>query len=225
MTLGSLLRAYPSLPPSARAHLALRWAMAPLPRIAALVPTEGVVLDLGCGHGLVSLLLARSRPARQVIGLEWDARRLAMARTLAEPNLRFEFCDLAGDTPLPAARGILLADVAYLLSPPDQERLLARCVAALEPGGVLVLKETVDAPRWKAAISRLQEKLAVRALGITRGRALHFRGRAAWVRLLASLGLEVCVVPLDRFRYHPHAAFVARRAAGGAEAPRAHAVE
>jgi trans-aconitate methyltransferase len=224
MTLSSLLRAYPSLSPSARAHLALRWAMAPLRRIAALVPPEGVVLDLGCGHGLVSLLLARSQPARRVIGLDWDARRLETARTLAEPNLRFEFCDLAGEAPFPAARGILLADVAYLLSPPDQERLLARCAAALEPGGVLVLKETVDAPRWKAALSRFQEALAVRAFGLTRGRALHFRGSDAWVRLLESLGLEVRVVPLDRFRYHPHAAFVARRAAGGAEARSGHAV-
>jgi len=223
MTLRSLLRAYPSLPPSARAHLALRWVMAPLPRIAALVPAEGVVLDLGCGHGLVSLLLARSRPARRVIGLDWDARKLATARALTEPNLCFAFCDLAGDTPLPAARGVLLADVVYLLSPPDQERLLARCAEALEPGGVLVLKETVDAPRWKAVLSRFQEALAVRVLGLTRGCALHFRGSDEWVRLLESLGLEVRVVPLDRFRYHPHAAFVARRAAGGAEAPRLHA--
>ena len=158
-----------------------------------------------------------------MIGLDWDARRLATARTLSEPNLRFEFGDLAGQTPFPAARGVLLADVVYLLSPPDQERLLARCAAALEPGGVLVLKETVDTPRWKAALSRLQEVLAVRTFGLTRSRALHVLGRDEWVRLLESLGLEVRVVPLDRFRYHPHAAFVARRAAGGAEAPRGHA--
>ncbi len=64
MTLRRLLRAHPSLRPAERVHLALRWAMAPLPRIAALVPEEGVVLDLGCGHGLVSLLRARGRRDR-----------------------------------------------------------------------------------------------------------------------------------------------------------------
>jgi len=64
-----------------------------MPAIEAEVPRRGRVLDLGCGHGLFSLLLAATSPERQVTGVDVDGDKLGLARRAAEAlgldNVRF----------------------------------------------------------------------------------------------------------------------------------------
>lgn len=216
MTIRELLGCYRALPFSAKAHIAIRWAIAPMVRLEKLVPTEGRILDLGCGHGVFSLYLAKTSRTRQVVGVDWDARKIKVAQSLQEPNLQFETADVSGDKPLPQAKAIVLVDVAYLLAPPIQQRLLDQCFASLLPGGSLILKETTESPPWKATLLRLQERCAVSILRITKGEGLHMRTRAQWVGMLERHARPVEVIPLDRHYCYPHTAFVAHRAASTA---------
>jgi O-methyltransferase involved in polyketide biosynthesis len=102
-------------------------------------------------------------------------------------------------------------DVLYLLQPKRQESLLQRCARALSPGGVLVVKEVADRPRWKATWNRVQENLSVRVLQITRGERLCFLPPARHANWLAAQGLEVSERPLHAGFFHPHHVIVARR--------------
>jgi SAM-dependent methyltransferase len=211
--LRTLLTAYPALALRDRLHMAIRWWVCPLPAIAACVPAQGVIVDLGCGHGLFAQLLARAEPARSVIGVDLDARKIALAQTLKLPNLRF----IAGDVTavsVPPAQAVTILDVFYLIPYAVQERLLETCAQKLAPGGAIVLKEMAERPPWKVSLNWLEETLAVHVLGITESdgsRRFYFRPRAEWQALFARLGFTVETLPLDHGYYHPHVVFVARK--------------
>lgn len=196
----------------------VRWRVCPFPKISALVPPTGVILDLGCGHGMFAQMLARGSAARQVIGVDLDADKIALAQTLTAwlPNLQFQAGDIADlAAALPPAQAVTILDVFYLVPFAIQERLLTICADKLASGGVLILKDMAETPRWKASLNWLEETLAVRVLKITAASEdntnFYFRPRHDWQRLLEQRGLRVETVPLDAGYYHPHIAFIGHK--------------
>ncbi len=213
VSISELIAAYPVLGRGDRLHMAIRWRLCPLPAIAARIPEAGVVVDLGCGHGLFAQLLARQSTRREVYGIDLDSHKIDVASQLTLPNLHFLAEDIAA-TSIPPADAITILDVFYLVPYPAQEKILESCAARLARGGAIFLKEMAEAPRWKVALNWLEETLAVRLLRITDqagGGQFSFRTRAGWQSLLGRLGFAVETIPLDRGYYHPHVLFVARK--------------
>jgi 2-polyprenyl-3-methyl-5-hydroxy-6-metoxy-1,4-benzoquinol methylase len=208
--LADLLAAYPGLSFSDRLHMTIRWWVCPMRKIAAYAPQHGVIVDLGCGHGLFTQLLAREQPTRDVIGVDLDAHKVELAQKLNIPNLRVIVGDV-GAIDLPPVDAVTILDVFYLVPYDLQAMLIQVCAARLAPGGAILLKEMAETPRWKVALNWLEETLAVRVLRITIGGEFYFRPRADWVRLFESAGMQVEVIPIDRGYYHPHVLFVARK--------------
>jgi 2-polyprenyl-3-methyl-5-hydroxy-6-metoxy-1,4-benzoquinol methylase len=136
--------------------MTIRWRICPLRTIAVLAPKRGVIVDLGCGHGLFAQLLARQAPSRTVIGIDLDTRKIALAQQLKLPNLRFVAGDVA-EADLPPAEAVTILDVFYLVPYDIQERLLVACAAKLTPDGVIVLKEMAEKPRWKVWLNWLRK--------------------------------------------------------------------
>lgn len=212
------LGAYRSSALRTRAQARLRWWWCPFPAIEAEVPTEGDVLEIGCGHGLLSCYLAAAAPARRVTGVDIDDDKIVEARAaagrLAGPgtgSLRFEAVE-AGYLPEGRFDAIVVVDVLYLLSAPAQRRLLAAAAGALGARGVLVVKESATTPRWKYRWCRFQETLATRVFGVTAGggEGLVFLGPEVYGGWLASAGLDVTDTPLHRGYAWPHHLVVAR---------------
>jgi len=195
-------------------HIRGRWRLFPFPALAAFLPHDGVFVDIGCGHGLWGFYMARLRPQAIIVGIDPDEEKIALAEQIAR-RLRMKntrFVAGAGEaSSIPSARFISAIDVLYLLPYPEQERLLARAVGALEPGGRLLLKEMSERPRWKFVWNWLEEWLAVRMLGLTLGRKFYFRTVEDWRVLLASLGLSVTIRRLDAGYLHPHVLFVGEK--------------
>jgi trans-aconitate methyltransferase len=208
--LRDLIAAYPELSWRDRLHMIIRWRVCPMRQIAAHVPDSGTIIDLGCGHGLFTQLIARNSERRQVLGVDLDAHKIALAQTLKFPNLEFRVSDVA-DIDLPPVQAVTIIDVFYLVPYDVQKHLLTVCAEKLAPGGVIVLKDMAEKPRWKVLLNWLEETLAVRVLRITLGSDFYFRARAEYKALLESLGFEVEIIPLDRGYYHPHVVFVARK--------------
>ncbi|MEZ4394248.1 MAG: class I SAM-dependent methyltransferase [Polyangiales bacterium] len=193
----------------------------PLEAVARATPTVGRVLDVGCGHGVVATHLALEGPGREVVGVDIDVEKLEVARGAARgvPGLRFEAC---GDA-LPPGRwdAVLLVDVLYLLPRGAQRAMLDRCVDALAPGGVLIVKCIARRPRWKLALTVAQELVATRVARITQGSAVEFVSpdeTAAWMRERLT---EVRARRIDAGLPHPHALVVGHALAEGRERRRA----
>lgn len=208
-----LLDLYAGAPTATRAHVRVRWATCPLRAVAAQVPRQGRVLELGCGHGLMSLYLAQTSAGRSVVGIDVDDAKIGIAQQAAVPlaNCRFEVAP-PGEVPRGPWAGIVIVDVLYLLEPPAQRWLLRACLDRLGPDGVLVVKEMGPSPGWKATWNRVQETLAVRVLRITAGEGrFHFLAPEELAAHMGSTGLAVRHRPLHRGYPHPHHLLVASR--------------
>ncbi|HEX3620966.1 MAG TPA: class I SAM-dependent methyltransferase [Acidimicrobiales bacterium] len=196
-----------------RAHVRVRWATCPFRAVAQEIPTSGRILEVGCGHGLLSLLLALTSPARALHGIDVDQDKLDGARAAAvrgDLDVTFDVA-VGGDLPEGPWDAIAIIDVLYLLDADSQRSLLRSCAERLAAGGTLVVKEMAPVPRWKAAWNHAQEVAAVKLLGITEGSELTFLAPAELAAAMSDGGLEVLERPLHRGYPHPHHLLVGRK--------------
>jgi trans-aconitate 2-methyltransferase len=106
-----------------------------LARIDLTVP--GPILDLGCGAGNVTSLLAQRFPDRSILGVDSSPDMLEKARA-AVPSARFIEADIARFTPdVPAA---LLFSNAALHWLPDHASLFPALLERVAVGGVLAVQ-------------------------------------------------------------------------------------
>lgn len=199
--------------PFVRLFVFARHLLAPLGRIAAEVPPRGRILDLGCGHGLFANLLATSGPEREILGADPSAEKLMVARRSSRrlTNVRYHHGRVE-DVDETGFDAISILDVLYLL--PDDQKLavLRRCRELVAPGGRLLLKTNDTQPWWKYGVVRAEEELMVRALGLTFGSQIHFRGIPEYLALLRQAGFEARVLKIDAGRPAPHRLYVCRPA-------------
>jgi 2-polyprenyl-6-hydroxyphenyl methylase/3-demethylubiquinone-9 3-methyltransferase len=198
-----------------RAFVWTRHMLAPLERVALEVPSHGRILDLGCGHGLFTNLLAAGSRSRQLLGVDPSPAKIAVARRSSAglANVRYfqgHIDDVEEDED--DFQAITILDVLYLLPDAQALSVLRRCRQLLAPQGVLLVKTNDTRPLWKYAVVRAEEELMVRVLGFTHGGQLHFRGANAYVALLRQAGFEARMRDLDCWLPVPHRLFVCRPA-------------
>jgi 2-polyprenyl-3-methyl-5-hydroxy-6-metoxy-1,4-benzoquinol methylase len=209
------LALYDTAPRGDRVHVRARWWSAPLVEVERATPVHGRVLEIGCGHGLLSLYLALSSPTRRVFGVDIDGDKIELARRAAdrlrpgEAHASFAATE-AGELPTGRFDAIVVCDVLYLLTAPARAALIEAAVDRLHPDGVLLLKETARTPRWKGALNVVQERLATGVLRITEGDAVDFADPSTFMDQLEGFGLDVHQRRIDRGYPHPHVLITAR---------------
>lgn len=183
------LRLYDHEPLGIRAFVRARHLLCPLAAIEQFVPDEGRILDLGCGHGLLSATMAIASSERTVLGVDPSPAKLATAARLSGklPNASFRLGTIAA-VQEPGLDAITILDVLYLLPVEEKSRILVRCRELLAPDGRLILKTNDTHPGWKFRWAWLQE-VAMTRLGLTMGEhRLYFLSCTEHQELLRQAG-------------------------------------
>lgn len=171
----------------------LRFAAArqrPAVELLARVPERpfASILDLGCGPGNVTQLLAERWPTAAITGVDASPDMLAAARRTV-PAARFVAADL--NAWAPDDRHELIFSNAALHWLPDHPALFARLVSWLVPGGVLAVQmpDNFAAPSHQSIRELAAEPPYAEILGEARmGATLT---PAAYHALLTAAGAQV----------------------------------
>lgn len=175
------------------------------------LPDRGRLIDLGCGQGVLLALLAAARdqfrrgewpqgwPAPpldlELRGVERRQDRVGMARRALRDRAGIEQGDLR-NVDVPPCSVVVLLDVLLYLRREDQQRLLEKAASALEPGGLLLLRDA-DAARGSGyQLTRWSARLSAMGHGGI-WPELHCRGAGEWTRTLEGLGFSVSSEPMS----------------------------
>lgn len=206
-----VLRAYPGA--RAQLHVRVRALSCPIAPVLDALPATGTVLEVGCGHGLFTLLAAAAEPHRQLVGVDIDADKIALARRAADRlgvADRVDFRVTDGALPDGPFDAVLCVDVLYLLGEHRAAALLGDMAAATGTDGVVVVKEMNDRPAWKVRWNHVQEVGATRVFGYTKGDELQVLTPPQITGPLRNAGLTVTETAIDGWYPHPHLLVTAR---------------
>ena len=141
-----------------------------------LLPERGRIVDLGCGYGQASCLLALRSRGRELLGIDYDAEKIAVAEHgfLHGGRLRFR-CDDVTRCELPRADAFIINDMLHYIAPEEQERLLSRCAERLTAGGCIIVREGDRSRRKRHRLTEETERWSTRILGFNKTcGTLHF---------------------------------------------------
>jgi 2-polyprenyl-3-methyl-5-hydroxy-6-metoxy-1,4-benzoquinol methylase len=175
-----------------------------------LLPEEGRILDVGCGFGLFAAYFGQTQPGRRIVGVDPDARRIGLARHVAERLGLRDHTFLASDVRDAAIEGpfdgAYVLDVMHHLPADDQRRVLERLRALLAPGGILVVKDITTEPRFGLLFTELLDRVMVGW-----DEPLAYRHHREWAEILTSVGFKVRMVRVPDILPYPHVVIAARK--------------
>jgi 2-polyprenyl-3-methyl-5-hydroxy-6-metoxy-1,4-benzoquinol methylase len=207
------LHLFDDQPLAIRTFVRTRNLLCPMSAVEAEVPRRGQILELGCGHGLFSALMAVSSPERSIVGVDPSYVKIGVASRMAHRLPRAKFYQgTIDDVHDGGLNGIAIIDVLYLLPVEEKLRILRRCHDLLAEGGRLVVKTNDTHPVWKYRWAWFEEVLMT-SVGLTmNGGALHFIACTETTKLLQQAGFsDVKVAHLPSLLPYPHTLFSCTR--------------
>ena len=172
-----------------------------------MLPNAGVIVELGCGEGLLTNYLAINGPKREIVGYEIVPERLAIAKKGIK-NTSYHVGDIV-KVPFPKADAFILFHVLHHLpSKLAQEEVLIKVKKSLNNGGKLVIVDVHVVPTVKYLAAWVADHFLVPWVFEKRffTRA-YFRGKTDWMFLLKKLGYKVKITEETRGRPFPNIIF------------------
>jgi len=133
------------------------------------VPREGKIYDLGCGYGYLSHLLAMQSFDRNVIGLDYDSEKIAVAAHshYQGKNLNFAQADLTQFEAEEAAC-FIIKDVLHYFPAKEQVALLHRCGEKLLAGGTIIIRDGIKDEKKGHRITKMTEFFSTKLFGFNK---------------------------------------------------------
>lgn len=134
-----------------------------LDEIGQYLPSEGRVLDVGCGIGLFSLYYAQMLPDVEIHGIDLNPGRIRMATAAAQrlglSNVQYREASAVGYAPDGALDGAYILDVIHHIPEASVRPLIQALYDGLRPGRRLLIKDVDTQPAYKRAFTHLLDFL------------------------------------------------------------------
>lgn len=135
-------------------HNALRSIMLPLSEIDKATPKKGIIIELGCGEGVISKFISMQN-TRKVIGIDFNQERLPKKNS---NNLKFIKADITKYN-FPKVNAVIVSDVLHHINYKSQNKVLDTVYKSLKKGGVLIIKEIDTGEYIRSKMSRFWDFL------------------------------------------------------------------
>lgn len=175
-----------------------------------LLTDSGRILDVGCGFGLFAAYFGQTQPRRRIVGVDPDARRVEIARHVAESLGLRDHAFVVGDVRSAPLEGpfdaAYVLDVMHHLPRDDQRRVLDRLRGLLVKGGMLLVKDITTEPR-----SGLLFTWALDRAMVGSREPLSYRHHREWGEMLREVGFHVRMVRVPDVLPYPHVVIAATK--------------
>jgi 1-acyl-sn-glycerol-3-phosphate acyltransferase len=107
-----------------------------------LLPAKGKMLDIGCGYGFMPYMLHFAAPLRVFTGIDYDEDKIEVANNNfnKDVHINFEHADVLSFA-FEKYDAIIIADVLHYMQPDEQKLIMEKCIAGLNQGGKLIIRD------------------------------------------------------------------------------------
>lgn len=159
------------------------------------LPHEGVLVDIGCGYGVLANYLSLCYPNSQIIGLDLVNDRIKAANKTVghRTNIMFLLQD-ARRWSWPGCAGITMTDFLHHIPKHDQQKIIETAFHNLTSGGALVISEVdpTARPLYRYWASYLSDRILY---PLSRS---YFRKPSEWEGILSHVGFNVKTIRLHK---------------------------
>lgn len=170
-------------------------------RFDRIIPRDAIITDIGCGLGPLCYLLSMLSDKRQILGLDYDSGKIAIAKRgwLKTPQLDFIYAN-ALDYDLPYSDVFILNDMLHYMAPTEQALLVSRCSNKLNPGGQIIIRDGDSSNHKKHKLTKITEFLSTKVFCFNQTDGnLSFTSEQQIRDMAISCGMSVEALPNDKY--------------------------
>ncbi|KKU52138.1 MAG: hypothetical protein UX74_C0015G0010 [Parcubacteria group bacterium GW2011_GWA2_47_10b] len=201
------LRLYPNARGFAKFVLRWRPRITPIEEVFRRVPPADRVVEMGCGRGMLSVLLSVSGRVKNILGIDVSESAISVAKDAARTlNTGIDFCHVSSfaDWPQDTFDVVLCIDTLHHIPPEEQREFMRRLGGLCAHGGTLILEDIPPFPWWRRCINTLHDLVISKQL-------VHYRHPKEIAEWFQSEGFAISEEILFARLWYGYYLFVARK--------------
>lgn len=207
-SLQDIFTSYSKLDLKQKIFLSLRYITCPWDLLLLNISNNKSILDLGCGHGLFLHLIKRRFNNVDCTGLDHDPQKIEFAKACND-EIKFFTTNEINLIPKASFDYVSIIDVFYCLPLNQWDKLFSMVSEYLKPGGILLIKETVNKPTLKYYFCLIQEIFALKVLRYTKGEFPQLLPVNFYINQINENNFElVNHFSVSKLYLHPHYLFI-----------------